>query len=115
MGAPIPPLQRLALRPDGQRIVFDLLGDIYELPFSGGEARALTSGMAWEMQPRYSSDGAHIAFTSDRAGGDNIWIMDADGSDPRQITKEDFRLLNNPAWHPQGDFIDRRLAPFYWQ
>jgi hypothetical protein len=69
--------------PDGKRLAFDLLGDIYELPIEGGEARSLTSGMAWDMQPRYSPDGAYISFTSDRAGGDNVWIMNADGSAPR--------------------------------
>ena len=87
--------------PDGKRVAFDLLGDIYELPIEGGEARALASGMAWDMQPRYSPDGKWIAFTSDRAGGDNLWIMDANGGGARQITKETFRLLNNPVWHPE--------------
>ncbi|HEX7011811.1 MAG TPA: amidohydrolase family protein [Steroidobacteraceae bacterium] len=91
--------------PDGSRLVFDLLGDIYELPIEGGEARALTSGLAWDMQPRYSPDGRSIAFTSDRGGGDNLWIMGADGSSPRQVTKEQFRLLNSPAWHPNGRYI----------
>ena len=43
--------------PDGKRVAFDMLGDIYELPIAGGEARALASGMAWDMQPRYSPDG----------------------------------------------------------
>src|SRR5688572_5810812 len=94
--------------PDGKRVVFDLLGDLYETSIEGGEARALTSGLAWDMQPRYSPDGAHIAFTSDRAGGDNIWIVSVDGGAPRQITKEDFRLLNNPAWHPQGRYVAAR-------
>jgi imidazolonepropionase-like amidohydrolase/Tol biopolymer transport system component len=94
--------------PDGARVLFDLLGDIYELPIAGGEARALTSGMPWDMQPRYSPDGKWIAFTSDRAGGDNLWIMDASGGSPRQITKETFRLLNNPAWHPSGRYLAGR-------
>jgi imidazolonepropionase-like amidohydrolase/Tol biopolymer transport system component len=94
--------------PDGRHVVFDLLGDIYELPIEGGEARALTSGLAWDMQPRYSPDGGLIAFTSDRAGGDNLWIMTAQGGSPRQVTKEDFRLLNNPAWHPGGRYIAGR-------
>jgi Tol biopolymer transport system component len=91
--------------PDGQRVLFDLLGDIYELPIAGGTARALTSGLAWDMQPRYSPDGTQIAFTSDRGGGDNLWVMRADGGNARQITKEDFRLLNNPAWHPSGKYV----------
>ena len=98
----------LDVSPDGQRIVFDLLGDIYALPIGGGEASKLTSGMAWDMQPRFSPDGRHIAFTSDRAGGDNVWIMNADGGNPRQVTEEDFRLLNNPVWHPDGRFVAAR-------
>ncbi|MEK6253843.1 MAG: hypothetical protein N2B05_04005, partial [Gemmatimonadales bacterium] len=60
--------------PDGREVVFDLLGDLYVIPIEGGDARALTSGFSWDMQPRYSPDGRFIAFTSDRAGGDNIWI-----------------------------------------
>ncbi len=95
----------LDVSPDGKQIVFDLLGDIYSLPIAGGEAKALTAGIAWDMQPRVSPDGKHIAFTSDRAGGDNIWVMDRDGSRPVQVTKESFRLLNSPAWSPQGDFL----------
>ncbi|HET9446803.1 MAG TPA: amidohydrolase family protein [Steroidobacteraceae bacterium] len=94
--------------PDGKQIAFDLLGDIYVLPIEGGEARALASGMAWDMQPRYSPDGKSIAFTSDRAGGDNLWIMDANGGNARQITKETFRLLNNPVWHPGGRYVAGR-------
>ncbi len=98
----------LDVSPDGKRIVFDLLGDLYEIPMEGGEARALTSGMAWDMQPRYSPDGKRIAFTSDRAGGNNLWIMDAGGGSPRQISKESFRLLNSPAWHPNGLYLAGR-------
>ena len=94
--------------PDGKQIVFDLLGDIYSIPFSGGEARALTQGVAWDMQPRFSPNGNWIAFTSDRAGGDNIWIMKFDGSSPQQVSKEDFRLLNSPAWTPDSEFIVAR-------
>ena len=90
----------LDVSPDGRTIAFDLLGDIYTMPIAGGEATNIASGMAWEMQPRFSPDGSKIAFTSDRGGGDNIWIMNADGSDKRQVTKEKFRLLNNATWSP---------------
>ena len=98
----------LDVSPDGQTLVFDMLGDIYVMPVGGGEARALASGVAWDMQPKWSPDGRHIAFTSDRAGGDNIWIMDADGSNPTQVSKETFRLLNQPEWSPDGQFIVAR-------
>lgn len=101
----------LDVSPDGSDIIFDLLGDIYRIPITGGEAQALTEGVPWDMQPRYSPDGRYIALTSDRGGGDNIWIMDRDGSSPRQATKEDFRLLNSPVRTPDGRIhFPRRLA-----
>ncbi|GAA0613922.1 amidohydrolase family protein [Brevundimonas kwangchunensis] len=98
----------LDVSPDGSTLVFDLLGDIYVMPVAGGEARAIASGVAWDMQPKWSPDGRHIAFTSDRGGGDNIWIMDADGSNPVQISDESFRLLNQPEWTPDGQFVVAR-------
>ncbi len=98
----------LDVSPDGREIVFDLLGDIYTIPIAGGQARALTSGIPWDMQPRYSPDGKWIAFTSDRSGGDNIWIMDRDGKNPQQVTKESFRLPNSPAWTPDSQYIAAR-------
>ena len=98
----------LDVSPDGKTIAFDMLGDIYTMPITGGKATNIASGMAWEMQPRFSPDGTRIAFTSDRAGGDNIWTMDVDGGDMKQVTKETFRLLNNPTWSPDGQFIAAR-------
>ena len=95
----------LDVSPDGREIAFDLLGDIYSIPIGGGEARAITSGVSWDVQPHYSPDGKRIAFTSDRSGGDNVWVMDRDGTKPTQVTKEDFRLPNSAVWTPDGDFL----------
>ncbi|MEM6767100.1 MAG: amidohydrolase, partial [Bacteroidota bacterium] len=64
----------LDVSPDGKLIVFDLLGDLYTLPIEGGKATAIRTGLAFEVQPRFSPDGKHILFTSDVGGGDNIWI-----------------------------------------
>ena len=75
------------------------------MPIAGGTPTRIAEGLACEVQPRFSPDGRRIAFTSDRGGGDNIWVMNADGSDKRQVTKEDFRLLNQPTWSPDGRFI----------
>ncbi len=91
--------------PDGRLIAFDLLGDIYTMPIAGGTPTRIAEGLAFEHQPRFSPDGRRIAFTSDRGGGDNIWVMNVDGADKRQVTKEDFRLLNQPSWSPDGRFI----------
>jgi imidazolonepropionase-like amidohydrolase/Tol biopolymer transport system component len=91
--------------PDGKSIVFDLLGDIYTMPITGGTPTRIADGLEFDTHPRFSPDGKRIAFTSDRGGGDNIWVMNVDGSDKRQVTKEDFRLLNQPSWSPDGRFI----------
>jgi len=98
----------LDVSPDGETVAFDLLGDIYTIPITGGQASNLTSGFAWDMQPRFSPDGNMIAFTSDRSGGDNIWVQDLETGESRQITFEDFRLLNNPSWSPDGQYIAAR-------
>lgn len=95
----------LDVSPDGREIVFDLLGDIYLLDVEGGEAELLRGGPAYEIQPRFSPDGMQILFTSDAGGGDNIWVMDLDGGNARQITDENFRLLNNAVWTPDGEYI----------
>ncbi|MCZ6649738.1 MAG: amidohydrolase, partial [Acidobacteria bacterium] len=91
--------------PDGKTIVFDMLGDIYTVPMKGGEATALTHGIQWDFQPRFNPQGNTIAFISDRGGADNIWIMNADGSDPKAVSSEEENLVHNPAWSPDGDYI----------
>ena len=91
--------------PDGSRVAFDMLGDIYVMPISGGPPMRIAEGLSYEQQPRWSPDGTRVAFVSDRGGGDNIWIMNSDGSNKKQLTKEDFRLLNQPSWSPDGRYI----------
>ncbi|MDB5132095.1 MAG: translocation protein TolB, partial [Mucilaginibacter sp.] len=98
----------LDVSPDGKTIVFDLLGDIYVIPVKGGKATLLSGGKAWEVQPRFSPDGKQICYTSDRDGGDNIWIMNSDGGNKHAVTKETFRLLNNASWTPDGQFLVAR-------
>lgn len=95
----------LDVSPDGKSVAFDLLGDIYEVPITGGEARSVSSGMAWEMQPRYAPDGKTLAYISDRDGGDNIWLHSLENDQRRALTKEQFRLLNNPSFSPDGRFV----------
>ena len=98
----------LDVSPDGKQIVFDMLGDIYIMSANGGKATALRSGLPFEVQPRFSPDGKTISFTSDAGGGDNIWTMNTDGSNAKQVTKESFRLLNNSTWTPDGNYIVAR-------
>jgi imidazolonepropionase-like amidohydrolase/Tol biopolymer transport system component len=93
---------------DGKEIVFDLLGDIYIMPVAGGNATILSGGIAYDVQPRFSPNGKYISYTSDKTGADNIWIMNRDGSNKKQITKENFRLLNNATWTPKSDYVIAR-------
>ena len=76
----------LDLSPDGKWIIFDLLGHIYRMPSSGGKAECLTqdTGVALNMNPRFSPDGKTIAFVSDGKGQNNVWLMDADGKKDRK-------------------------------
>lgn len=98
----------LDVSPDGKSIVFDMLGDIYIMPVTGGEAKVLRSGFPYEVQPRFSPDGKKISFTSDAGGGDNIWTMNTDGSNAKPVTTENFRLLNNAVWTPDGQYLIAR-------
>ena len=91
--------------PDGRTLVFDHLGDLYRLPITGGKAERLTSGMAWDYQPRWSPDGTEILFTSDRGGGLDVWILPADGGEPTAVTSAGEKDTNCPAWSPDGEWI----------
>jgi imidazolonepropionase-like amidohydrolase/Tol biopolymer transport system component len=97
--------------PDGRRIVFDLLGDIYVMPIEGsGSAPAtrITSGPAFDMQPRFSPDGKRIAFATDRDGLWNIWTMDPEGGSAKQVSREKRWFINSPAWSSDGNYIFAR-------
>ena len=95
----------LDVSPDGKTIVFDLLGDLYTMPITGGEASPLLTGMAYEAQPRFSPDGESVVFVSDRSGGDNIWTMRLDRTDTTQVSRGNNNLYLSPEWEPGGEFV----------
>ncbi len=94
------------LSPDGRTVFFELLGDLYSVDLGGGEARQLTSGMAFDSQPVVAPDGQQIAFLSDRSGAENIWIARPDGTNPRQLSlRDDNAVFASPAWSADGSSI----------
>lgn len=95
------------ISPDRRWLVFDLLAHIYRVPVEGGEAECLTqdSGIALNFQPRYSPDGNSIVFVSDRKGQNNLWIMDADGSNPRAVMTDPELQVYEPTWTPDGQYL----------
>ncbi|HSC11380.1 MAG TPA: amidohydrolase family protein [Rhodanobacteraceae bacterium] len=96
----------LDVSPDGRTLAFELLGDLYTLPIGGGEARAITRGLAFDSQPRYSPDGKRLVYLSDRTGNENVWIADADGRHARQVSLlDDNAVLISPAWSADGTSI----------
>jgi len=95
----------LDISPDGQKIVFDLLGDIYIMPITGGKANRVTKGMAFDTNPRFSPDGKSLVYTSDASGGNNIWIRDLETNDSTQITKEKDLQTAFADWTQDGDYI----------
>ncbi|WP_348681062.1 amidohydrolase family protein [Alteromonas mediterranea] len=95
----------LDVAPNGEFMVFDMLGDLYKVNMNGGNATPLTQDFAWNIHPSISPDGKHIAFISDKDGLSNVWIMDIDGSNLRQVTKEKSNLIHSPKWSPDGEYL----------
>ena len=91
--------------PDGSTVVFDLLGSLWTVPIGGGEATPLTQGMAFDAQPRFSPDGEKVVFTSDRSGGENVWMISLDKSDTTQVTRGNHNAYQSPTFSPDGRYI----------
>jgi Tol biopolymer transport system component/imidazolonepropionase-like amidohydrolase len=102
----------LDVSPDGSTIVFDYLGSLFTIPMEGGEATRLTHGLSFDAQPRFSPDGSRIVFTSDRSGGQNVWIMSLDGSDTVQVTQGGANRTESPVWTPDGEYIVASVGDF---
>ena len=95
----------LDVSPDGKTIIFDLVGDIYLIPFRGGEAQQITSGIAFDSQPVFSPNGEMMSFISDRGGSENLWVANIDGSNPKQLTKSNDGQFASPIFSNDGNYV----------
>ena len=95
----------LDVSPDGSTILFELLGDIYTLPITGGRATRLTKSISFDSQPRYSPDGKEITFISDESGGENVYVMTLADTTKRQLTEGNSNVFQSPEWTPDGQYI----------
>jgi Tol biopolymer transport system component len=95
----------LDVSPDGKTIAFDLIGDLYTVPVTGGQATRLTSGQAFDGQPHFSPDGKTIVFVSDRSGSDNLWFVGPEGGEPRPLTRETDHGFLSPTFTPDGKYV----------
>ena len=103
-GAPLW-LRHQQISPDGSRIAFCYRGDIYTVPTSGGTAFRLTSNAAYDGTPIWSPDSKQIAFSSDREGGRDVYLIGADGTQLRRIT-------SNSAKEVPVAFLDAKTLLF---
>jgi Tol biopolymer transport system component len=91
--------------PDGKHIAFDADDakgniDVYVLDLATGEEQRLTQEPGLDFQPAWSPDGTQIAFTSDRGGDWDIWLMNADGTGARDLSRNPKATDDSPAWRP---------------
>jgi len=93
------------ISPDGKQIVFDMLGDLYTMPFAGGEATRITNGLAFDAQPRFSPDGKSVVFISDRQGADNVHTIDLATNEIKEITRGRTNVYLSPEYSPDGQYI----------
>ena len=75
-----------SISPDGSRIAFTYMGDIYVVAATGGEARCIVSDAAYDYRPVWSPDGRSIAYASDRYGNFDLFLVAAEGGVPRRLT-----------------------------
>jgi tricorn protease len=99
-----PSLYQPAPSPDGSEVAFVSGGDIWTVPASGGEARLLVSHEADEATPLYSPDGTRLAFVSNRAGDDDIYVLDLASGSVTRLTYGD-ATEDLDAWSPDGRWI----------
>jgi Tol biopolymer transport system component len=94
-----------ALSPDGDRIVFEALNQLWVVPASGGKPEQLTNDGFYKQSPAWSPDGTKIAFSSDKAGTADIYILDLATKTERRVTSLNDSAEVDPAWSPDGTKI----------
>ena len=83
---PVAFARHLALSPDGNTLAFSWAGDIWTASIAGGAARRLTVNAAHDSHPVWSRDGSHLAFSSNRHGAANVFLMTPEGTDICRLT-----------------------------
>lgn len=89
--------------PDGDRVAYSALGDLY-VGEQGREPVRLTSSAAVDLYPDWSPDGRRIAFVSDRSGEMELHLIDPESGDVEKVAPGYFPA-SSPSWSPDGERI----------
>src|SRR5687767_10353125 len=87
------------------KILFSAEGDIFVINADGTGRTQITDHPAEDFDPVWSPDGTKIAFRTHRDGDEEVYIMNADGSDQRNLSNAPNRGDYSPAWSPNGEWI----------
>lgn len=97
-------MRDVKISPNGKEIAFTYRGDVYKVGVDGGRATRLTSQPSYESNPVWSPDGAKIAFSSDRHGNFDIFIMNATGGQAKRLTSNSSNEIAE-AFTPDGTAV----------
>ena len=81
------------------------MGNLYTIPVSGGKASQITQGMAYDVHPKFSPDGKSIIYVSDKSDSDNIWTMNLETKEDKQLSKDKDKYHASADWSPDGEYI----------
>lgn len=108
----------------GDRIVFVHAGDIWTVSDQGGRAIRLTAHPGLELFPKFDPTGRWIAFTGQYDGDEQVYVIPAEGGEPRQLTYYPARGPLAPrwgydhhvyGWTPDGKRVLFRSTRDYWK
>ena len=89
----------------GTKIAFSTLHEIWVMDADGSHAHAIVTSPSIVGHPSWSPDGSRIAFSDHRTGSGDIYLVDADGTDPVRLTSNPDTAEELPSWSPDGTRI----------
>ena len=95
----------VAASPDGSEVAFSTLHEIWVMDADGSHAHAIVTSPSLVGHPSWSPDGSRLAFSDHRTGNGDLYLVDADGTDPVRLTSNPDTAEELPSWSPDGTRI----------
>lgn len=94
-----------ALSPDGTRVAFEALNQVWVMPLDDGEPTALTHDSYYKTDVAWSHDGTRLAYSSDKAGTMDIYVHEFASGTETRVTRNDAEAEVSAAWSPDDKLI----------